>query len=42
METQLKTPKKREEIVDLQISLLEIPFKKKRKIKDLQIFSLEV
>ncbi len=42
METQPKTPKKREEIVDLQISPPEIPPKKKRKIKDLQISSPEV
>jgi len=42
METQLKTPEKREEIVDLQISPPEIPPKKKGKIEDLQISFLEV
>src|SRR6266498_182362 len=42
METQLKTPKKREEIVDLQISPPEIPPKKKGKIEDLQISSPEI
>ena len=35
METQLKTPEKREEIVDLQISLSEVSPKKKGKIEDL-------
>src|SRR6266536_2797056 len=54
METQPKTPEKREEIVDLQMSspevqiedLLEstpkIPLKKKEKIKDLQMSSPEI
>src|SRR6266498_59521 len=35
METQPKTPKKKEEIVDLQISPPKIPPKKKRKIENL-------
>ncbi len=42
METQPKTPKKREEIVDLQISPSEVPPKKKGKIEDLQMSSPEV
>src|SRR6266536_3044755 len=42
METQRKTPEKRGEIVDLQISPPEVPPKKKRKIEDLQMSSLEV
>ncbi len=42
METQPKTPEKREEIVDLQIFSLEVPPKKKGKIEDLQIFSSEI
>src|SRR6266511_2030365 len=42
METQPKTPKKRGEIVDLQISPPKIPPKKKRKIKDLQMSSPEI
>ncbi len=35
METQLKTPEKKKEIVNFQISPLEVPPKKKRKIKNL-------
>src|SRR6266536_790677 len=42
IETQPKTPEKRGEIVDLQMSPPEVPPKKKRKIKDLQKTSLEV
>ncbi len=42
METQPKTPEKRGEIVDLQISPPEVPPKKKRKIEDLQMSSPEV
>src|SRR6266487_3568787 len=42
METQPKTPEKREEIIDLQISPPEIPPKKKRKIEDLQMSSPEI
>src|SRR6266511_5786092 len=42
METQPKTPKKREEIVDLQKSPPKIHPKKKRKIEDLQISSPEI
>src|SRR6266516_1953582 len=42
METQPKTPEKRGEIVDLQMSPPEDPPKKKRKIEDLQMSSPEV
>ena len=42
METQPKTPKKREEIINLQISPPEVPPKKKGKIEDLQISSSEI
>src|SRR6266536_3426637 len=42
METQRKTPEKRREIVDLQISPPEVPPKKKRKIEDLQMSSPEI
>ncbi len=42
METQLKIPEKGGEIVDLQMSPLEVLFKKKGKIEDLQMSSLEV
>src|SRR6266536_4494016 len=42
METQPKTPEKREEIVDLQMSPPEVPPKKKGKIDDLQMSSPEV
>jgi len=42
MKTQLKIFKKKEEIVDFQISFLKIPPKKKRKIKDFQISFLEI
>src|SRR6266498_4301685 len=42
METQLKIPEKRGEIIDLQMSPPEVPPKKKRKIKDLQISSPKV
>src|SRR6266536_1428541 len=42
METQPKTPKKRGEIVDLQMSPPEVPPKKKEEIEDLQMSSPEV
>src|SRR6266487_31328 len=42
METQLKTPEKRGEIVDLQISPPEIPPKKRGEIEDLQMSSPEI
>ena len=42
METQPKAPKKRGEIVDLQMSPPKILFKKKGKIEDLQISSPEI
>ena len=42
METQPKTPKKKEEIVDLQISPPEVPSKKRGEIEDLQISSPKV
>src|SRR6266511_6189513 len=42
METQLKTPEKRGEIVDLQISPPEVPPKKRGEIEDVQISSSEV
>ncbi len=35
METQPKTPEKRGEIVDLQISSSEVPFEKRGEIEDL-------
>ena len=42
METQPKTPKKRGEIVDLQISPPEVPPKKRGEIEDLQMSSPEI
>src|SRR6266498_4211477 len=42
METQPKTPKKRGEIVDLQISPPKVPPKKRGEIKNLQISSPEI
>ena len=42
METQPKTPKKKGEIVDLQMSPSEVPPKKRGKIEDLQMSSPEV
>src|SRR6266498_3644980 len=42
METQAKTPEKRGEIVDLQISSPEVPPEKRGEIKDLQMSSPEV
>ena len=42
MKTQPKTPEKRGEIIDFQISPPEIPPKKKGKIEDLQMSSPEV
>ena len=42
METQPKTPEKKGEIVDLQMSPPKIPPKKKEKIEDLQVSSPEV
>src|SRR6266511_2011221 len=42
METQLKTPEKGGEIVDLQMSPPEVPPKKKGKTEDLQMSSPEV
>src|SRR6266498_3319712 len=42
METQLKTPEKRGEIVDLQMSPPEVPPKKRGEIEDLQMSSPEI
>src|SRR6266511_5254915 len=42
METQPKTPKKRGEIVDLQMSPPEVPPKKRGEIEDLQMSSPEI
>ncbi len=42
METQPKTPEKRGEIVDLQMSPPEVPPKKRGEIEDLQMSSPEV
>ena len=42
MEIQSKIPKKRGEIIGLQMSPPEIPPKKKGKIEDLQISFLEI
>ncbi len=42
METQPKTPEKKEKIIDLQISSPEIPPEKRGKIKNLQISSPEI
>ena len=42
MESQLKTPEKRGEIVDLQMSPPEVPPKKRGEIEDLQMSSPEI
>src|SRR6266511_2473267 len=42
IETQPKTPEKREKIVDLQMSPPKIPLKKKGEIEDLQISSPKI